>query len=61
MNKNTSINKILICSVGSIGRKYISSLKLNWPNIEIELCVWPWKKISELDLLDFNFFKRRSN
>ena len=59
MYKNSSINKILICSVGSIGRKYINTIKSNWPHIQIgALRSGHGKKFQELDLLDINFFSK---
>ena len=33
INEN-KIKKILICGIGSIGRKYIKIIKHNWPSIK---------------------------
>ena len=36
INEN-KIKKILICGIGSIGRKYIKIIKQNWPSIKIRI------------------------
>ena len=60
MVKNNNINwKILICGIGSIGRKYIKYIKLNWPEIKIAvLRSGIGSEFEEINVVDQIFFSK---
>lgn len=54
--KFQKIDKILICGIGSIGRKYIKTIKLIWPKKKIGILRSGYgKNYREIDLVDYQF------
>ena len=55
-NNFQNIDKILICGIGSIGRKYIKTIKLIWPKKKIGILRSGYgKNYREIDLVDYKF------